>query len=66
MQYPRILTKQQAADFCQISMATMTKWMREGVVSFRKIGRRVFFDRDRLLDEVLNQAKNEREKQAVA
>jgi excisionase family DNA binding protein len=45
-----LLTIQEAADLLKISVATVRKWVKQGVVSYYRIGRGLRFKRGELLD----------------
>lgn len=51
----KYLTKSEIASLLNISLPTLTKYMREGKLPFRRIGRRVLFDYDEV-NKALNDA----------
>lgn len=49
MMQPKFLTVEEVADFLRVSPRSIYDWVSQGVIPFRKAGRRTIF----LLDEIL-------------
>ncbi|MFZ2897968.1 MAG: helix-turn-helix domain-containing protein [Saprospiraceae bacterium] len=47
-----LLNKRQAAEFCKVSEATIQRWMEANKVTYIKIGARVLFRKDKLIDDL--------------
>lgn len=49
---PEILNKKKAAEFCEVSVVTLNRWIKEKHVSFIKIGGRVLFLKSQLVEDL--------------
>ena len=58
--FPPVLTIDQAAELIQIPKSTLYDWRSRGVLDrcSRRIGKRVRFFRDRLLQQIFNEGLN--------
>ena len=57
------MDKKEVAEFCKVSIATINRWMKEGILSFIKIERRVLFLQSQVIED-LKQFQNSSKKQA--
>jgi len=48
----QILNKKKAAEFCQISMVTLNRWIKERKISFLKVNGRVLFLKSELVKDL--------------
>lgn len=48
--YQEILTREQAADFFQVSIRTIDSWSEGGYLNPSKIGRKVYFFKSELIE----------------
>jgi len=54
-----VMTRAQAADYLQISLATLERWIGKGLIPVVKLGRRVLI-RKAALDQVLREHERTR------
>jgi excisionase family DNA binding protein len=47
-----LLTMKQVADLLSVSLPTIIKWNKEGKIPFCKVGKRVYFKKDEVLESV--------------
>jgi excisionase family DNA binding protein len=58
-------TTQEAADYLRVSQPTIFRWMRQGTLSFYKVGSSTRFSREGL-DSLIEKSTGQREAEAVA
>ncbi|MEZ5040294.1 MAG: helix-turn-helix domain-containing protein [Saprospiraceae bacterium] len=46
------MTKKETAYFCKVSIATINRWMKTGRISYLKLGRKVLFNHDQVLQDL--------------
>lgn len=48
----KFMTKKETAYFCKVSIATINRWMKTGRISYLKLGRKVLFNHDQVLQDL--------------
>lgn len=48
----KIMSKKETATFCGVSIPTINRWMKDGKLSYIKIGRRVLFSQLQVIDDL--------------
>lgn len=49
---PQMLTKKETAQFCKVSIATINRWMKKGRLSYLKLGRKVLFNQNQVIQDL--------------
>ena len=57
-----LLTKEQACREFGVSKTTLTEWMKAGIVPFIRLGRRVYLERDQVMNAGRSHTKYKRTK----
>ena len=52
MEEDQMLDKNEATEFLKVSVATLNRWMKENLVSYIKIDRKVLFQKSQLVQDL--------------
>ena len=58
----QLLTIEEAAQLLNVSKTTISEWKKNGIIPFIRLGKRVYFERSKLLQAGRNHEKYQRNK----
>ena len=51
----KLITKKEAAEFLNVSLSTINRYMKDGKIRFIKLGRQVRFNKENLIEDIQQQ-----------
>lgn len=53
-QTAKLLTKKEMADELDISLVSLTEWMKQGRIPYRRMGKRIYFNKEDVIASMTN------------
>lgn len=54
----RLLTKKEMADELDISLVSLTDWMKKGIIPYLRLGKRIYFRKSEVIRAMVIRSKN--------